>query len=211
MTILQIPFAKYPLSALRACAFLKGRVWRLGVTILLGCGLAGCRPASLSEQSQAPVPTEHQTMQGVGKKFPVKASALSFQITKPTGDTWKLLAKHATLNADQSRADLQEVSGTIYDTHRQAIGTFVSKTGVYFPKTQAVTLKQAVRLHSLQNNVTLESQTLDFSAKQQWVDAYGGVTITYPSKAVLTGAKVSFDTGFQQMTLTGATQTALSL
>ncbi|MFM7469555.1 MAG: LPS export ABC transporter periplasmic protein LptC [Vampirovibrionales bacterium] len=174
--------------------------------------LTGCRPASLDKTSSSTIPPEDTTVhtddKGI-KRFPVKAQGLSFQITKPTGDTWKLLAKQAVLNADQSKADLQYVSGIIYNVSHQAVGTFESKTGTYYPKTQAVTLRQSVVLRSTAKHITLQSQTLDFNAKAQWVEAYGGVTITYPSKATLTGARVSFDTDFQQVTLTGGATTAL--
>jgi LPS export ABC transporter protein LptC len=166
------------------------------------------------------------------------AHNVSFVVTEGQVKKWKIVAETAHYNQSRTDADLTVVKGEFYDKEGKPVMQFSAPKGIYRSMEKAVTLTGGVTARTLKKgnasapsaplipmNTTstkpaadesvgildggeIRSPKMVWDAKSSWVNATGGVKLTF-AKGTTTATACRFNLDFSQLFLKGDVASAL--
>jgi LPS export ABC transporter protein LptC len=160
------------------------------------------------------------------------AHDVSFVVTEGQIKKWKIIAETAHYNESHTNADLLKVRGEFYDKVGKPVMSFTAPKGIYRHKNHAVTLTGGVLAKTLKDapmapplgvsapaSPPKEGHILDggeiaspkmiWDAKSDWVNASGGVKLTF-AKGTTTAQACRFNLDFSQLFLRGNVASAIT-
>ncbi|MEM0950536.1 MAG: LPS export ABC transporter periplasmic protein LptC [Cyanobacteria bacterium P01_H01_bin.74] len=121
---------------------------------------------------------------------------VSFLVTEGDRKKWKIIAQQAIYAEDRASAKLNDVNGVFFNAAGKPLLTFTAPKGQYTNENNAVTLSGGVVVQSVESETVDKDQSADnaavssnkltaptmvWDASSDYVQASGGVTLTFPN------------------------------